>query len=66
MDKRTRNYLRGVGSIINLMPTRVGDKIIKRQSASGRMMSHFGRVAESFDRACVQYEHETKAISRKK
>ncbi|SDH25756.1 hypothetical protein [Nitrosomonas sp. Nm132] len=66
MKKGTRNVLRGIGSLIDIMPSNGLNKAIARQHASDDVASHFGRVAVALKDACARFENDVKISTNKK
>lgn len=59
MDIKTKNFLRGVGSVIEIAPSRNLLKMVQRNRRSGaeRMASHFTHAGASVSRACKLFNN---------
>ncbi len=64
MKSKTRNFLRGAGSVMALTPAIDLRKIIPHRSPAERMASHFVRVGDSVGRACGSFESNGKTINK--
>jgi len=61
MKNRTRNILRGIGSILDIMPERrTVDlyQIVKRRTADEMMVEAWASVGRDLNSALGQFEHE--------
>lgn len=57
MNAKARNYLRGVGSVMDLAPVRDLRQFAPRLTGAERMAGHFAHVGESVSRACGTYNN---------
>jgi hypothetical protein len=55
MNISKKNYLRGVGGVMDLAPARNLRQLVPRRSGAERMASHFTHVGESVSRACSSF-----------
>ena len=55
MNTKTKNFLRGAGSVMDLAPARNLRQLAPRRSGAERMASHFTHVGESVSRACGSF-----------
>jgi hypothetical protein len=55
MNTKTKSFLRGAGSVMDLAPARNLRQLVPRRSAAERMASHFTHVGESVSRACGSF-----------
>jgi hypothetical protein len=55
MNTKTKSFLRGAGSVMDLAPARNLRQLAPRRSAAERMASHFTHVGESVSRACGSF-----------
>lgn len=60
MKRSTRQFLRGVGSIIDVLPNNSFRRFVRTETAVQRMSGHWQRVGNSIGKAIVQHEHERK------
>ncbi len=66
MKKETKNLLRGIGSLVDIMPAGGLNKAIARQHARHDVASHFGRVGTALRDACDKFESDVKITVLKK
>ena len=57
MNTKARNYLRGVGSVMNLSPVQSLRQFAPRLTGAERMTGHFAHVGEAVGRACGTYSN---------
>ncbi|NOU00014.1 MAG: hypothetical protein HOO95_00335 [Gallionella sp.] len=55
MNTRTKSFLRGAGSVMDLAAARNLRQLAPRRSGAERMASHFTHVGESVNRACNSF-----------
>lgn len=65
MKKGTRNVLRGIGSLVDIMPSDGLNRAIARQHLKNDVSSHFGRVAVALKDACAKFESNVKVSLKK-
>lgn len=65
MNTRAKNFLRGVGSVMDLAPARDLRKMAPRRSPSERMASHFAHAGEAITRACGTFDEHGAATTAK-
>ena len=66
MKKETKNIIRGIGSLMDIMPTDALNKAIARQHARNDVAAHFGRVGTALEDACGRFESDAKVTIPKK
>ena len=65
MNTKVKNFLRGVGSVMDLSPTTDLRNVVAHRSGAERMASHFIRVGQSIGRSCDVFEDNGKTTSKK-
>lgn len=63
MDKKVKNFLLGVGSVIEIAPDIDLRFLAPRKTTAQRMSGHFIRVGDSMRRACGYYEKNNGRIT---
>jgi len=65
MNKKKKQFIRGIGSIINVWPSTRYDEIIPKQSVEQRVQNSWFRVRAAFEKSLKDfqaYEKQTKTI----
>lgn len=66
MNAKAKNFLRGVGSVMDIAPSRDLRQFAPRMSTAERMSGHFSRVGEAMRHACDAFEDNGQAARHKK
>ena len=57
MKRSTKQFLRGVGSVVDVLPNNSFRRFIRTETAAQRMSGHWQRVGNSIGKAIAQHEH---------
>lgn len=68
MDTKTKNFIRGVGSVFEIAPSRSLLKKVRlnRQSGAERMANNFAHAGASVSRACKSFDKNVFITKTKK
>ena len=66
MNKKARNFLLGVGSVIDIAPCIDLRLLAPRKTTAERMSGHFIKVGASMRRASGAYENNDKTVNYRK
>lgn len=58
MKARTKNILRGIGSLMDIFPRSEFSRYISHKDSEERMSEHWQRVGDSFRRVMGDFQHE--------
>jgi hypothetical protein len=65
MNRNIKNIVRGMGSLLDIMPADALNKAVARQHARHDVASHFGRVGTALKDACGRFENAAKITNLK-
>jgi len=64
MNDKLRNFLTGVGSVVDIFPRHDIDDLVPHRNAAELMASHFTNVGGSISRACKTFAEENPSIKK--
>ena len=64
MKPKTKNILRGIGSLIDIMPRSNFRRYVPPRNGADRMRGHWQRAGNSLRRAVTQFQNEQTSAER--
>jgi hypothetical protein len=65
MNAKVRNYLRGAGSVVDVIPAWDFSQFVPKKTPAERMTGHFARIAAAIGNACNTFENDGKTSRNK-
>jgi hypothetical protein len=66
MTSTVQNYLRGAGSLFNLMPSHDYSRYVPKRNPALRLSGHFARAGLALNNATVAFANEQSAERKRK
>jgi hypothetical protein len=58
MNHKVKNILKGVGSVMDIMPSTDYSRFVPKETASERMQGHWARAGQHLQRAIDRFAYE--------
>ncbi|MBX7229428.1 MAG: hypothetical protein K1X48_07475 [Burkholderiaceae bacterium] len=63
MNEKLRNFLNGIGSVVDIFPQHDIYDLVPKRTAADLMASHFTHVGDSLYQACEAFSQESSSES---